>query len=381
MKNRIFLIILVIGGLFQMANAQTRAISYQGKLDDGGLPANGLYHFSFKFFPGPTGGGQIGPEIFLWNNQVTNGIFNVFIELPPSFSSFGDDRFLEISVRTGSTIGAYTTLSPRVKMASVPSALNAGALGNIPAFRFVRDDGAGRVGIGTTTPTFKLHIVDSGNTGLRVQTDAGGGTVASFGGFGAFLVDGTSISGGRFYITEDGKVGIGLSFNQSPDKLAVNGTVSLLAASGGSTQLCLNNGNQISTCSSSLRYKTNIAPFNFGLNLVKRLQPITFNWKADNKADFGFGAEEVANIEPLLVTYNDKGEVEGVKYDRVGVVLVNAVNEQQIQIEEIEKQNQSQQKQIDEQKEIIKRQQAELDALKALVCSQNPAAEVCKPKN
>jgi hypothetical protein len=32
--------------------------------------------------------------------------------------------------------------------------------------------------------------------------------------------------------------------------------------------------------------------------------------------DLGFGTEDVALIEPLLVTYNAKGEVEGVKYDR-----------------------------------------------------------------
>src|SRR5262249_19145551 len=41
------------------------------------------------------------------------------------------------------------------------------------------------VGIGTTAPTNKLQIVDSGNTGLRVQTNTAGGTVASFGGNGA----------------------------------------------------------------------------------------------------------------------------------------------------------------------------------------------------
>jgi len=48
--------------------------------------------------------------------------------------------------------------------------------------------------------------------------------------------------------------------------------------------------------------------------------------------DLGLGAEEVAAVEPLLVTYNSKGEVEGVKYDRIAVVLLNAVKEQQEQI-------------------------------------------------
>ncbi len=53
--------------------------------------------------------------------------------------------------------------------------------------------------------------------------------------------------------------------------------------------------------------------------------------------DLGLGAEDVEKVEPLLVTYNEKGEVEGVKYDRVAVVLLNAVKEQQAQIEQQKK--------------------------------------------
>src|SRR5882762_855898 len=49
--------------------------------------------------------------------------------------------------------------------------------------------------------------------------------------------------------------------------------------------------------------------------------------------DAGFGAEDVAGVEPLLVTRNDKDEVEGVKYDRISVALVNAVKQQQEQIQ------------------------------------------------
>ncbi|MGI9055707.1 MAG: tail fiber domain-containing protein [Pyrinomonadaceae bacterium] len=142
----------------------------------------------------------------------------------------------------------------------------------------------------------------------------------------------------------------------------------------GSTSLCRNASNEISTCSSSIRYKSNINTVSFGLNLVKKLRPVSFNWKEGSNTDLRLVAEEVAEVEPLLTTKNEKGETEGVKYDRVGVMLVNAVNEQQTQIE-------AQQKQINEQKEVIQRQQAELDALKQLVCSQNPHAQICRPKN
>jgi hypothetical protein len=41
--------------------------------------------------------------------------------------------------------------------------------------------------------------------------------------------------------------------------------------------------------------------------------------------DIGLGAEEVERVEPLLTFRNEKGEIEGVKYDRITPVLVNAV--------------------------------------------------------
>ncbi len=144
------------------------------------------------------------------------------------------------------------------------------------------------------------------------------------------------------------------------------GLVSPTLGSAGATALCKNASGQISTCSSSLRYKTNINRFGFGLKLVNQLNPITFDWKQGGMRDLGLGAEDVAAIEPLLVTYNDRGEVEGVKYDRIGIVLVNAVKEQQTQIEA--------------QDAKIKALEMQLEAFKALLCSQNASADVCRPK-
>ncbi len=224
----------------------------------------------------------------------------------------------------------------------------------------------GNVGIGIATPDFKLTIADELNTGLRVATGGLGGTVASFGGNGAFNVDAPGVVGGRFKILENGNTGIGMAEGSNVNnKLDVVGTIGVWAlASGGSVPLCWHTGGfNLSTCGSSLRYKKNQRPFTGGLNLLARLQPITFDWKDGGTHDLGFGAEDVEKVEPLLVTYNDKGDVEGVKYDRLSVVFVNAVREQQSQIEAQEKQNQSQQKQI--------------EALTQALCSIKPGLEVC----
>jgi hypothetical protein len=151
-------------------------------------------------------------------------------------------------------------------------------------------------------------------------------------------------------LSANGNVGIG-TLNPT-ERLSVNGGISVgtslivvgqasfnTLGSGGSTTLCRNAQLLISTCSSSLRYKKEIAAFSGGLDLIRRLHPITFSWRADGTRDLGLGAEDVAKVEPLLVTHNDKGEIEGVKYDRLNVILINAVKEQQNQIETLRAQN------------------------------------------
>ncbi|MDQ4122266.1 MAG: tail fiber domain-containing protein [Acidobacteriota bacterium] len=161
---------------------------------------------------------------------------------------------------------------------------------------------------------------------------------------------------------------------RSVDDVRVPGNLVVLTlGSAGSTDICRNASNQLSTCSSSLRYKTNVQTFNAGLDVVKRLRPIVFDWKQGGKPDVGFAAEEVAEVEPHLTTNNDKGEIEGVKYAQITTVLVNAVKEQNAQIE---KQNE----QIQAQQEQIKRQQHQIEALKKLVCRTNAQADVCNEK-
>ena len=146
--------------------------------------------------------------------------------------------------------------------------------------------------------------------------------------------------------------------------------VSQLRPAGG-TSLCWNPSSQISYCSSSLRYKTDVHAFSGGLNIVERLRPIAFTWKQGGMRDVGLGAEDVAQVEPLLTFRNDKGEIEGVKYNQLSAVFVNAFAEQQAQI-------QRQQDQITEQQDQITQQQHALTALKALVCASRPDADVCR---
>ncbi len=129
-------------------------------------------------------------------------------------------------------------------------------------------------------------------------------------------------------------------------------------------------GEMLTRCTSSSapsHYKTAIEPFAGGLDLINRLKPMMFTWKEGGGRNFGLNAEEVAEVAPQIVTRNAKGEVDDVKESSLNLLLINAVKEQQKQIE-------AQQQEI----EMLKKRQQEFEALKALVCADHPAAVVCK---
>jgi Chaperone of endosialidase len=238
------------------------------------------------------------------------------------------------------------------------------------------------VGVGTTTPNSRFVLKQSADSfvgGLHLTRSATADTWSLVTGSDNVLYFG--------YANNASGANSASDFTAYPLALEASGNDAVIVRgwlrlesldSGGSTQICLNASNQVATCSSSLRYKKNVAPFSFGLNLVQRLRPIRFEWKDGGAKDVGFGAEDVAAVEPSLVTYNAKGEVEGVKYDRISAVLVNAVKEQQGQIETQQSQLKQQQAQIEAQQQQLKQQQTVIDGLKKLLCQQDPDADICR---
>src|SRR2546426_10889373 len=111
------------------AFGQGTGFTYQGRLTDGGTPANGVYDMQFKLYDSPTVGTgtlQGSPNTVMnLSVQVANGIFTV----PLDFGSSGfpgTDRFLEIAVRLHSADpnnSSYIPLSPRQQLTSSPYAI------------------------------------------------------------------------------------------------------------------------------------------------------------------------------------------------------------------------------------------------------------------
>ena len=103
------------------------AFTYQGRLNDGGAPANGNYDFAFVLYSGATNGVTIGNPVWLSQVPVTNGLFTVAINEYNEFGpgAFGGSaRWLEISTRTNNNAlgNNFIPLSPRQSIVLTPQA-------------------------------------------------------------------------------------------------------------------------------------------------------------------------------------------------------------------------------------------------------------------
>ncbi len=105
------------------AEPLSTAFTYQGRLTDGGQPANGSHEFEFTLFDALTGGTNLG-TVTREEVQVTEGIFSV--ELDFGAAAFdGNARWLEISVRNDSDGLPGAVLTPRQPVTAAPYALMA----------------------------------------------------------------------------------------------------------------------------------------------------------------------------------------------------------------------------------------------------------------
>src|SRR5262252_7792507 len=61
-------------------SAQTTSFTYQGKLTDGGTPANGSYDLQFALWDSAAGGTQIGSTQTVSSVSVSGGSFTVTLD-------------------------------------------------------------------------------------------------------------------------------------------------------------------------------------------------------------------------------------------------------------------------------------------------------------
>jgi hypothetical protein len=161
------------GRSIEAVTALSTAITYQGRLTDGGSPANGVYDLRFILYDAETGGAQVGSTVAAEDVTVTNGLFSTSLDFGAGAFN-GDARWVEIAVRPGSGSGSsgYTVLSPRQPVSPTPYALYAVAAGSL-AVPFTATGSSA----GAPSTAEGLITVEQSGTGIaiagnRTSTDA-----------------------------------------------------------------------------------------------------------------------------------------------------------------------------------------------------------------
>jgi hypothetical protein len=153
---------------------------------------------------------------------------------------------------------------------------------------------------------------------------------------------------------ESNTIRIGNTSVQTATFLAgVNG-----ATSSSGTQVFVNSSGQLGTVTSSRRFKEEVEDMGEASAGLMKLRPVTFRYKAayddgSRLLQYGLIAEEVAQVYPDLVQYDDQGKPFTVRYHSINAMLLNEVQKQHATIEQ--------------QKAELQGQEARIRRLEALV--------------
>jgi hypothetical protein len=110
------------------AYAQGTTFTYQGRLNAGGTPANGLYDYRFRLDADPEGN-TILATVFTNAISVTNGLFMTTMDFGAGIFT-GSNYWLEVDVRTNGATD-YTTLAPLQALTPTPYAIFANGASNV----------------------------------------------------------------------------------------------------------------------------------------------------------------------------------------------------------------------------------------------------------
>ena len=241
-------------------------------------------------------------------------------------------------------------------------------------------DTSQKVGIGTASPTGKLHVYGSGevqtlqrssvsvNNYTLFKTEAGADQ--AYLGFsdtgvndfaiynvqngyirfgtnnaermritsgGDVAINNTGLTGCRFGVSEDGSLRNAIGVNNTASGSGSQPFVSFQRNTTQTGTISNTNSATAYNTSSDYRLKENVAPMTGALAKVAQLKPCNWTWKLDGSVGQGFIAHELQEFAPYAVSGEKDGkEMQGVDYGKITPLLTAALQEALAKIESLE---------------------------------------------
>lgn len=162
-RNKLlFLASLLLLPSLALAAPLGRSFTYQGQLDQAGVPVDGTVTLRFSLWDAvgtgdpPTGGTQVGSTQIVADIPINAGLFSAEINGADEFGSTafdGQARWLQVEVCSDGSCSTPTVLGPRQALTAAPYALGPWQLSDTNITYT-----GGNVGIGTTTPVAPLDV-------------------------------------------------------------------------------------------------------------------------------------------------------------------------------------------------------------------------------
>ncbi len=170
------------------------------------------------------------------------------------------------------------------------------------------------------------HAEGSGTIAQGDYTHAGGNNSQAIG-IASFVHGDNSIVNGNYSIV----LGQNITGNTANTTYVDNLNIKTVGSSPSVNDIRIDAAGNLTTNTSDIRFKENITNINGGLNKIKQLQGVNYQWKdrvaGGDNIKLGFIAQAVEEVEPNLVFTNKNDGYKGIHIDGIIPLLVEAVKE------------------------------------------------------
>src|SRR6266487_194418 len=131
---------------------------------------------------------------------------------------------------------------------------------------------------------------------------------------------------------------------------------------------------------SARRFKDDIKPMDKASEVILALKPVTFHYKKEMDPQgtlmYGLVAEEVEKVIPEMVTHDEKGQIDGVRYESINMMVLNEFLKEHQKVQELEATVAQQKKGMELLAAQLKEQAALIQKVSAQVEMSKPAPTV-----